>query len=66
MDGLCENGFLERLSGYSNAQFRAAARRGRTTKLRATTKLITLCKQHNAAADNAMHCFWKKLETNVA
>jgi hypothetical protein len=66
MDGLCENGFLERLSGYSNAQFSAAARRGRTTRLRATTKLITLCKQHNVAADNVMRCFSKKLATNDA
>ena len=61
MDGLCENGFVERLSGYSNAQFSAASRRGRTTKLRATPKLITLCKQHNVVADNVMRCICKKL-----
>ena len=57
IDGLCENGFVDRLSGYSNLQFRAEARRGRPTRLRATTKLIALCKQYNVTAENAMHCF---------
>jgi hypothetical protein len=63
IDGLAENGFVERLSGYINAEFSQAARRGRMTRLRATTKLITLCKQHNVTAENAMCCFSRRIDT---